>query len=35
MNQLKQQQQFPVALSHSQDPWAPVNNNDTTQVGFI
>mgnify|MGYP003454597953 CR=1 FL=1 len=36
MNQLKQQQQFPVA-SHStnvQDPWAPVNNNEAAQVSF-
>ncbi|XP_070489832.1 epsin-2 isoform X2 [Chironomus tepperi] len=32
MNQLKQQQQFPVAPLQSKDPWAPVNNsNDNNQ----
>lgn len=33
MNQLKQQQQFPVAPIQSQDPWAPVTtSNDNNQV---
>lgn len=32
MNQLKQQQQFPVAPLQSQDPWAPVSSNDNNQV---
>lgn len=31
MNQLKQQQQFPVAPLQTQDPWAPVNSNDNNQ----
>lgn len=33
INQLKSQSPFPVTLS--QDPWAPVNSNNTNQVSFF